>query len=135
MKKVEVVAAIIINNGQILCVERPKHTLQYISNKFEFPGGKIENGESHKEALKRELLEELILNVNIDDHFMTVNHRYPDFDLIMHAYIVNAPTRQITLNEHVSLKWLDKEELFDVDWAAADIPIANKLKFAVWKNL
>ncbi|MDC1283779.1 (deoxy)nucleoside triphosphate pyrophosphohydrolase [Saprospiraceae bacterium] len=135
MKKVEVVAAIIINKGQILGVERPKHKLSYISNKFEFPGGKIEDGESNKEALKRELFEELALNANIKDHFITVNHRYPDFELTMHAYIVKADSRQLSLNEHVSLKWLDQEEILNVDWAAADIPIANKLKSTAWKSL
>ncbi len=134
MKKIEVVAAIIINNGQVLSVKRPKHKLEYISNKFEFPGGKIEDGESKKDALKRELIEELRLDVNIDEHFMTVNHVYPDFELIMHSYIVNSPTRNFTLNEHVSFRWLDKNELLDVDWAAADIPIADKLKLTEWKS-
>ena len=135
MKKVEVVAAIIINNGQIFCVERPEHRLTYISNKFEFPGGKIEEGETQKEALARELLEELCIKVDVDDHFITVNHQYPDFALTMHAYIVKVSSREVTLNEHVSLKWLNPEDLFEVDWAAADIPIADKLKLTEWKSL
>jgi len=135
MKKVEVVAAIILNKGQIFCAERPKHRLAYISNKFEFPGGKIEEGETQQEALARELLEELCIKVDVDDHFITVNHQYPDFALTMHAYIVKVASREVTLNEHVSLKWLNPENLFEVDWAAADIPIANKLKQTEWKNL
>jgi len=135
MKKIEVVAAIIINQGQIFAVERPEHKLSYISNKFEFPGGKIEDGESHKEALEREIHEELALSTHIGDHFITVNHKYPDFELTMHAYIVNVPSRQLSLNEHISLKWLNKEEILNVDWAAADIPIAKKLKEIEWKSL
>ena len=135
MKKVEVVAAIIINDGQILSVQRPEHKLQYISKKFEFPGGKIEVGETSEEALRRELNEELDLDVEIGDLFLTVDHTYPDFNLIMHSFIVNTESRKVNLNEHISKVWLDKDMLSDVDWAAADIPIVDKLKQTQWKTL
>lgn len=127
MKKIEVVAAIIKHNNEILCVQRPESKLKYISKKFEFPGGKIEEGESNKEALKRELIEELNISVEINDFFVTIVHQYPDFELTMHSYVVNIDARDITLNEHISQKWLSKNELKQLDWAAADLPIVEKL--------
>lgn len=127
MKKIEVVAAIIYFEDEILCVQRPKNKLSYISEKFEFPGGKIEQGETQKEALKRELLEELNILTVIKSYFITVVHNYPDFELTMHGYICEVKTKELKLNEHISQKWLTLTELNHLDWAAADIPIVNKL--------
>jgi 8-oxo-dGTP diphosphatase len=127
MKKIEVVAAIIVFEDEILCVQRPPNKLEYISHKFEFPGGKIEDKETNEEALCRELKEELNINPRIDDLFLTVIHPYPDFELIMHSYLCQADTKTITLNEHISSQWLQKEELLTLDWAAADLPIVHRL--------
>ena len=127
MKKVEVVAAIIYFENQILCVQRPENKLSYISEKFEFPGGKIEEGETQKEALKRELVEELNIDAEIKSLFVTVVHQYPDFELIMHSYICEVQSKELTLNEHIAKEWLSLNELKKLDWAAADIPIVNKL--------
>lgn len=127
MKKIEVVAAIIYFEDKILCVQRPKNKLSYISEKFEFPGGKIEHGETQKEALKRELFEELNISPEIKSLFITVIHKYPDFELTMHGYKCEANTLKIELNEHIAHKWLTINELDKLDWAAADIPIVNKL--------
>jgi 8-oxo-dGTP diphosphatase len=127
MKKIEVVAAIIIHEDEILCVKRPGNKLDYISEKFEFPGGKIEAGETKEEALKRELIEELNITPKIDELFLTVIHRYPDFELTMHSFICKTATREITLNEHINSQWLKTEDLMHLDWAAADIPIVKKL--------
>ncbi len=127
MKKVEVVAAIIYFENEILCVQRPENKLSYISKKFEFPGGKIENGETKEEALKRELIEELNIPINIKSLFLTIVHEYPDFELTMHSFICEVETKQITLNEHISFEWLTLSELNKLDWAAADIPIVDKL--------
>ena len=127
MKKVEVVAAIINYKDLILCVQRAESKLDYISKKFEFPGGKIEEGETKEEALKRELIEELIIEPDIKDHFLTVVHQYPDFELTMHSFICIANSMNVTLNEHLSHQWLKKEELSMLDWAAADLPFVNKL--------
>jgi 8-oxo-dGTP diphosphatase len=127
MKKIEVVAGIIYFEGKILCVQRAKNKLLYISEKFEFPGGKIEHGETQKEALKRELLEELNIITNIKSHFITVVHEYPDFELTMHTFICEVKTKEIHLNEHIAQEWLSLNELNKLDWAAADIPIVNKL--------
>ena len=127
MKQIEVVAGIIFYEDKILCVQRAINKLPYISEKFEFPGGKIEKGETQKEALQRELLEELNISVNIKSFYFTVVHEYPDFELTMHSYICEIDTKDITLNEHISLQWLNLNELRNLDWAAADIPIVNKL--------
>lgn len=128
MKKIEVVAAIIYFENKILCVQRPKNKLNYISKKFEFPGGKIELKESKKEALKRELIEELsFVPKRIDDLFLTVVHQYPDFELTMHSFKCYSETTDIQLNEHISSQWLTLEKLTEVDWAAADIPIVHRL--------
>ena len=127
MKKVEVVAGIICCNNQILCVQRPTHKLNYISEKFEFPGGKIEVGETQKEALKRELQEELNISTDIKSLFLTVVHEYPDFELTMHSFVCEVKSKELTLNEHISQEWLTLKELKKLDWAAADIPIVDKL--------
>lgn len=127
MKKIEVVAAIIYCGDEILCVQRPENKLSYISKKFEFPGGKIEDGESKQEALKREILEELGIRLSIGELFLKVIHLYPDFELTMHSFICEVDTKDVVLHEHISLKWLTTEILNQLDWAAADIPIVNKL--------
>lgn len=127
MKKIEVVAGVIFFEDQILCVQRPKNKLPYISEKFEFPGGKIESGETKEEALQRELFEELNIIIKIKSLYFTVVHEYPDFELTMHSFICEVDTKELTLNEHISLEWLTLNELQKLDWAAADIPIVDKL--------
>ncbi len=127
MKKVEVVAGIIYFENEILCVQRPENKLSYISKKFEFPGGKIENGETKEEALKRELIEELNITPKICNSFLTVVHPYPDFELTMHSYICEADSKDLQLNEHISLEWLPVNNLEHLDWADADIPIVDTL--------
>tara|TARA_R110002049_G_scaffold172112_1_gene338928 strand:+ start:275 stop:670 length:396 start_codon:yes stop_codon:yes gene_type:complete len=127
MKKIEVVAGIIFCEELLLCVQRPKNKLLYISEKFEFPGGKIEEGETKEEALQRELLEELNISTKIKSLFLTVVHEYPDFELTMHGFICEVDSKKLTLHEHIDQKWLKINELSSLDWAAADIPIVNKL--------
>ena len=127
MKHIEVVAAIIINDNKILCVQRNENKLTYISKKYEFPGGKMEAGETKEETIKREILEELKMLIEVKDEFLTVNHQYPDFILTMHSFICNCINPTLTLTEHINFKWLHKDELANLDWAAADVPIVKKL--------
>ena len=128
MKKVEVVAAIILNDGKFLCVQRGESKLDYISFKYEFPGGKIESGESHSEALTREIKEELSIEVSIQKAYMTVVHQYPDFLLTMHGLICTCDEiEKLHLNEHVNYKWLYKNEMDSLDWAEADVPFVKQI--------
>ncbi len=127
MKKIEVVAGIIFYKDMVLCVQRPKNKYIYISEKYEFPGGKVEKDELKEDALRRELLEELNITVKIASFFMSVNHQYPDFELTMHTYICEVETQELSLNEHIDHKWLTVNEMIMLDWAAADIPIVKKL--------
>jgi 8-oxo-dGTP diphosphatase len=127
MKQIEVVAAIITFKNNILCVQRGESKHAYISKKFEFPGGKMEIGETKEETVIREIFEELKMKIQIQQEFITVVHQYPDFELKMHSFICTCATKDLTLTEHISFQWLKKNELLHLDWAAADIPIMQKL--------
>jgi len=128
-KTVEVVAAIICRKGKILCLQRGENKYAYISYKYEFPGGKIELGERKEQALIREIFEELKIEIDLLEEFLTITHTYPDFDLIMHSFTCSCNNQTITLTEHIDYKWLYKDELIGLDWAAADIPIVKKLMY------
>ena len=88
-KKIEVVAAIIQHENKILCVQRDENKLSYISKKYEFPGGKVESGETLQETIIREIQEELKIKIVPIQQFITVDHEYPDFNLKMHSYILS----------------------------------------------
>ena len=127
MKHIEVVAAIIIQYGKVLCVQRPKNDKEYISLKWEFPGGKVEVGENREDALLREIQEELAAGIHELQYLMTVEHSYSDFHLNMHAYTCALKQGEITLREHVDMKWLATEDLDQLDWAEADVPVVVSL--------
>lgn len=127
LKVIEVVAAVIENEGELFCAQRNHHKLPYLAFKYEFPGGKVEAGETKEEALLREINEELSYKVEIQNFLLTVEHQYPDFRLIMHAFRCTATDRDYSLHEHIDAVWLRKEELHTLDWAAADIPIVDYL--------
>lgn len=130
MKEIEVVAAVIIYKNQILCMQRDIAKYDYISYKYEFPGGKIETGETKAQALQRELREEMALEVDIkdEDYYMTVEYTYPDFKIMMHSFICRVTNKTFNRKEHIDHKWLTKSKLMTLDWAAADIPIVKQLQ-------
>jgi 8-oxo-dGTP diphosphatase len=128
MKHYTVVAAIIKHKGKILCVQRNTSKYEYISNKWEFPGGKVEVGETREDAIIREIREELNITITVESEFITVDHVYPDFSLLMHSFICIAEDPYIFLFEHIDFKWLNIAELNLLDWAAADLPIVEKLQ-------
>ena len=127
MKHIEVVAAVIEHNGKILCMQRDQGKYDYVSFKWEFPGGKIEPGETKEQALKRELMEEMELNVEVVEHFLDVNHTYPDFTMNMYSFRCTTNSDKFKLNVHKDFKWLPLSELKTLEWAPADMPIVNKL--------
>ena len=124
---IQVVAAVIFQNDKVLSVQRTEHDKEYVSLKWEFPGGKVEVDESREEALVREIREELSVDIEVSEFLMTVKHTYPDFHLTMHVFKCVLDQGEITLNEHVALKWLSIDELNQLDWAAADIPVVKSL--------
>jgi 8-oxo-dGTP diphosphatase len=124
MKHITVVAAVIEKKGKILCVQRGLSSLDYISYKWEFPGGKIEQGETEKEALRREIKEELEMEIVVGKKVGTIAHQYPDFYLTMHAFHCTSK-QEPTLTEHVAYRWLNVRELENIDWAAADVPVVK----------
>ena len=127
MKHHEVVAAIIVNGTEILCLQRGPSKYDYISHKYEFPGGKVEPGETREEALIREIKEELELDIHVQEHFLTVDHEYPDFKITMHGFLCQAGEARLTLHEHIAYQWLPAHQLPVLDWAAADIPFVSML--------
>ena len=139
MKHIQVVAAIILRKGKILCVKRGSSPYEYLAFKYEFPGGKVEEGETNEDALRREILEELSLEIEINRHFMTVNHLYPHFEITLHSYLCSLREVlggdgdsvqeffEVALTEHSEYKWLAANELFSVEWAPADVAICQSL--------
>lgn len=127
MKHISVVAAVIIHQHKILCVRRGPAKYAYISSKWEFPGGKIEENETKIAALTREIKEELHMDISVDAFLMTVQHPYPDFHLTMDTFLCSCADDTLHLTEHTEFKWLDVSELRTLDWAAADVPIVEKL--------
>jgi 8-oxo-dGTP diphosphatase len=128
MKEVHVTAAVIIQDNKILCVQRNENKYDYISRKWEFPGGKVEENEHLEDTIKREIHEELNLIIEVKSFLIQVNHQYPDFKLKMDTFVCEITDGILKLNEHIDHKWLAVNELSDLDWAAADLPIVEKLR-------
>jgi len=121
----DVVAAVVVYEGKVLCVKKGKTRYDYTSMHWEFPGGKVEEGEAPEEALHRELLEELELDVEVGQHLISVDHAYKDFSISMAAYLCHASGSEVQLKEHVEARWVQKNELMQMEWCAADVPIAE----------
>ena len=123
-RRIEVVAAVIHevihDGGRILATQRGYGEFK---DKWEFPGGKMEAGESREEALRREIREELDTEINIGKLLCTVEYDYPAFHLTMHCFLCTVAAGDLKLKEHESARWLSAQELNAVDWLPADVQI------------
>jgi 8-oxo-dGTP diphosphatase len=133
MKTITVVAAIIQKGPFFLCTQRGPNKYTYIHEKYEFPGGKVETGESESEALIREIKEELDMEILVSEKYLTVDHTYPDFRLIMHSYLCIPLSQEVHLKEHIAYQWLSTDQFPTLDWAAADVPIVEALVSEAWR--
>ena len=124
MQTIEVVAAIIIKEGQVFATQRGYGEFQ---GWWEFPGGKMETGESPQEALKREINEELDADIQVNERLETVEWDYPNFHLTMHCFICNLLSESLHLNEHEAATWLNLENLRSVKWLPADEILLDKI--------
>lgn len=120
-----VVAAVVCQNGKILTVRKGKTRFAYTSGKWEFPGGKVEAGETEPEALRRELKEELDIEVKVERLLMTVDYEYPDFSIALSTYCCTTDSLAPNLREHTAFHWLKPSELHELDWADADKAIVQ----------
>ena len=125
MKQIEVVAAIIRKDNKIFATQRGYGEWK---DWWEFPGGKMEAGETPEEALKREIHEELSTEISVDEFLCTVEYDYPAFHLKMHCYLCSLLTEALHLNEHEAAKWLTKDDLNSVKWLPADMLVIDALK-------
>lgn len=126
MKQIEVVAAVIHDSGgRVFATQRGYGDMK---DGWEFPGGKMEPGETPEEALKREIWEELETRIVIEKLIQTVEWDYPHFHLTMHCFWCHIESGHLELKEHEAARWLSKEQLDSVDWLPADRTLINQLK-------
>ncbi|MCI8533847.1 MAG: 8-oxo-dGTP diphosphatase MutT [Lachnospiraceae bacterium] len=125
MKTIEVVAAIITHNGRVFATQRGYGEFK---DGWEFPGGKMEPGETPQQALVREIQEELDTEIEVGELVETVEYDYPGFHLTMHCFLCTIRSGALVLKEHEAARWLTREELDDVDWLPADVKVVEKLR-------
>lgn len=119
-KHYHVVAAVVEVDGRVLCMQRGETRYAYTSHLWEFPGGKIEEGETPEQALHRELMEEMSLDVEVHELLATVTHDYPDFTITLAAYRCTADDTAMVMREHAASRWLPWDQLSTLPWCAAD---------------
>ena len=130
MKTIRVVAAIIkaVNDNGEPIVFATQRGYGDLEGGWEFPGGKIEEGETPREALKREIMEELETEITVGELIDTIEYDYPTFHLSMDCFWAEIVSGDLVLIEHKAAKWLKKDELDSVDWLPADITLIDKIR-------
>ena len=123
-RHLHVACAIIEQDGTVLTAQRS--ATMSLPLKWEFPGGKIEAGETAEECLIRELREELGVSVFIGTALSPATHRYPDFTVTLYPFICNLTGGTVTMHEHHALKWVEPQQMPELDWAAADLPVISE---------
>ena len=125
MKTLRVVAAVIHAEGKVFATQRGYGEYK---DGWEFPGGKIEVGETPEDAVRREIREELDTDISVEELIDTIEYDYPNFHLSMDCFWCEIVCGDLNLKEHEAARWLDKESLYSVDWLPADISIIEKIK-------
>ncbi len=128
MKTVRVVAAVIRKGGRIFATQRGYGEFK---DGWEFPGGKIEPGETPQQALVREIREELDTEIRVGELIETIEYDYPAFHLSMDCFWCEIVEGSLELREHEAARWLDRESLYSVDWLPADIGLIGKIEEAL----
>lgn len=130
MKTIRVVAAVItsVNDAGEKIIFATKRGYGEFKGGWEFPGGKIEEGETPQEALKREIMEELDTEISVGELIDTIEYDYPAFHLSMDCFWCEIKIGDLVLKEHEAAKWLMKEQLEDVEWLPADVTLIGKIK-------
>lgn len=126
-KHVKVAAALIFEKGKIFATKRGESPYAYVAHKFEFPGGKIEVGEKEEDAVKRELKEELDMDVKVGGLYAKTTFEYPDFIITLSVYECEMLS-EFLLKEHESYAWIAPADLDEKEWAPADADILQSLK-------
>ena len=124
MKTINVVAAVIFKGGRVFASQRGYGAFK---DGWEFPGGKVEAGESPEEALRREIREELETEIRVGELIDTIEYDYPDFHLSMRCYACEIISGNLHLIEHEAARWLSAGQLYSVDWLPADISLIPKI--------
>lgn len=120
-KHIQVTCAIIEHDGFVLAAQRS--ATMSLPFKWEFPGGKIQSGETPEECLHREIYEELGIKIFIYKYLPLVTHNYPSITVTLHPFICTIKNGGMKLNEHAEVIWLPPRKLFELDWAEADLPV------------
>ena len=128
MKTIRVVAAVIRKGDKIFATQRGYGELK---GGWEFPGGKIEDGETPQEALKREIEEELDTEILVGELIDTIEYDYPTFHLSMDCFWCEIVEGRLVLKEHEAARWLDRKTIDDVEWLPADVTLVGKIKEAL----
>ena len=131
MKTIHVVAAIIVDGRQVFATQRGYGNWK---DYWEFPGGKIEPGETPEAALRREILEELDTEISVGEKITTIGYDYPEFHLTMECFLAHVVEGSLVLKEHEAARWLKRNELDSVKWLPADHTIIGLLKQQVFKG-
>lgn len=126
LKTINVVAAIIKKNNQILIAQRLKGEF---AGQWEFPGGKVEPGETYQQALKREIMEEMELSINVGDYLTTVQYDYSTFHLTMECYMCSLENEEIHLHDHTAIRWISlSDDIKHINWVPADIQVIHAVQ-------
>ena len=124
-KTVEVSAAVILDGGRVFATQRGYGAYK---DSWEFPGGKLEPGETPQEALAREIREELNTQVEVGDLLQTIDFDYPAFHLTLHCFLCTVTSGTLELQEHEAARWLSADELYSVDWLPADLAVLPQIR-------